>query len=307
MNGAAERMAIAGNKGLSGHKYAAFNNFARRITRCAGHAATAVALAALAPPPAAKISLWRLDCGSFRIKDYGAFFSDTFAYPAGQPKEIVSSCYLVRHGERYLLWDTGLDGRLAGTSLDQPAQTLSLKRTIAAQLAELGVRPEQIGIVGISHYHGDHTGQAASFPKAKLVIGKADYAAFKATPPEEGVDPRHLAPWLTGGGTVVEATGDIDIFHDGRVVMLAMPGHTPGHSALLIRLASGPVLLTGDLYHFTEQVAIKGVPPFNTNRADTLASMDRFDRMAKNLGAKVIIQHEPSDVAKLPLFPKPAE
>jgi glyoxylase-like metal-dependent hydrolase (beta-lactamase superfamily II) len=99
---------------------------------------------------------------------------------------------------------------------------------------------------------------------------------------------------------------DLDVFKDGRVVMLTTPGHTPGHNALLVRLASGPVLLTGDLYHFTEQVANRGVPPFNHNRADTLASMDRFDRIGRNLKAKVIIQHEPADIAKLPAFPKAA-
>jgi hypothetical protein len=75
---------------------------------------------------------------------------------------------------------------------------------------------------------------------------------------------------------------------------------------LLVRLRSGNVLLTGDLYHFTEQVLIKGVPPFNTNRADTLASMDRFDKLARNLKAKVIIQHEPADISKLPPFPEAA-
>ncbi len=89
--------------------------------------------------------------------------------------------------------------------------------------------------------------------------------------------------------------------------MLAMPGHTPGHYALLVRLGSGPVLLSGDQYHFTEQVANRGVPGFNTSRADTLASHDRFDRIAANLKAKVIIQHEPSDVSKLPAFPAAAE
>jgi N-acyl homoserine lactone hydrolase len=90
-------------------------------------------------------------------------------------------------------------------------------------------------------------------------------------------------------------------------VMLKLPGHTPGHNALLVRLASGPVLLSGDQYHFTEQVANRGVPSFNHDRADTLASHDRFDRIARNLGAKVIIQHEPADVAKLPAFPQAAE
>jgi hypothetical protein len=51
----------------------------------------------------------------------------------------------------------------------------------------------------------------------------------------------------------------------------------------------------------------RGVPSFNVDRANTLASMDRFDRLAENLAAKVIIQHEPSDVAKLPIFPAAAE
>jgi hypothetical protein len=65
-------------------------------------------------------------------------------------------------------------------------------------------------------------------------------------------------------------------------------------------------MLTGDLYHFTEQVERRGVPPFNTSRAETLASMDRFDRLARNLHARIIIQHEPADVAKLPAFPEAA-
>ena len=68
--------------------------------------------------------------------------------------------------------------------------------------------------------------------------------------------------------------------------MLNLPGHTPGHRGLLVRLASGPVLLSGDIYHFTEQVQRRGVPTFNTSRAETLASMDRFDRLGRNLRAQ---------------------
>jgi glyoxylase-like metal-dependent hydrolase (beta-lactamase superfamily II) len=260
-----------------------------------------------APSPApAEIRLWRLDCGAFVMKQYGAFFSDTFQYPAGA-KNIVGSCYLIRHGNRYMLWDTGMAASLVGSPVDNPMQRITLRETIAAQLARIGVRPEQIEIIGISHYHGDHTGQARHFPQAKLVIGAADAAALRATPAPGGGSPDDLAHWLKGEGKVVEATGDIDIFQDGRVVMIDLPGHTPGHFALLVRLASGPVLLSGDLYHFTEQVANRGVPPFNHDRADTLASMDRFDRMARNLGAKVIIQHEPADIAKLPAFPQAAQ
>ena len=53
---------------------------------------------------------------------------------------------------------------------------------------------------------------------------------------------------FSGGGAVEPVARDKDIFGDGRVVMLDMPGHTPGHHTLLVRLAGmGPVLLTGDL------------------------------------------------------------
>ncbi|WP_246450288.1 hypothetical protein [Sphingomonas rhizophila] len=77
--------------------------------------------------------------------------------------------------------------------------------------------------------------------------------------------------------------------------------------ALLVRLASGPVLLSGDLYHALEAREKRGVPPFNTDRAQTLASMDKFEALAKKTGAKVIIQHEPRDIGKLPAFPNAAE
>ena len=252
------------------------------------------------------LSLWRLDCGEFEIKQYGAFFSDTFQYPPG-PKDIVGSCYLIRHGSRYMLWDTGLTDELVGRGFSNAQQTLRVRRSLIDQLKQIGVRPEQIELIGISHWHFDHVGQAPRFPQARLLIGKGDLDLLRMTPPPDEDSVKALAHWLSGAGKTETVTRDKDVFGDGHVVMLKLPGHTPGHYALLVRLASGPVLLTGDLYHFTEQVANRGVPPFNHDRADTLASMDRFDRIARNLNAKVIIQHEAADIAKLPAFPKAAQ
>jgi len=270
-------------------------------------AAAWLGLGAMQAPPAAPVTveLWRLHCGEFVIKQYGAFFSDTFQYPPG-PKDIVGSCYLIRHGPHYMLWDTGLTDALIGHDMDNAAQTIRVKRSLVDQLAELKLKPGQIETIGISHWHFDHTGQAPHFPQATLVIGKADLELLSGTPSPDEDSTKALAHWLSGGGKVEALTADKDIFGDGRVVMLKLPGHTPGHYALLVRLASGPVLLSGDQYHFTEQVKNRGVPPFNHDRADTLASMDRFDRIAANLKAKVIIQHEPADIAKLPAFPKSA-
>jgi glyoxylase-like metal-dependent hydrolase (beta-lactamase superfamily II) len=90
--------------------------------------------------------------------------------------------------------------------------------------------------------------------------------------------------------------------------MLNTPGHTPGHHSLLVRLKEmGPVLITGDLSHFHENYDSDGVPTFNTDRAATLASLDRFKKIATNLKATVIIQHDARDVSKLPAFPASAK
>ena len=273
-----------------------------------GAALLALSATASVSQPAARapaLELWRLDCGDFDMKRFGAWFSDTFQYPPG-PRPLVGSCYLIRHGDRYLLWDTGMSDALIGKPFDNEQQTQSLKRSILDQLKQINVAPEQIGFVGISHFHGDHTGQAKHFPNATLAIGQGDWDLLKGSD-ERLKDVRaNLAHWLSGTGKAAPFARDVDVFNDGSVVMLALPGHTPGHSGLLVRLASGPVLLSGDQYHFTEAVKNRGVPSFNMNRADTLASHDRFDRIAANLGAKVIIQHEPRDVAKLPAFPASA-
>ncbi len=97
------------------------------------------------------------------------------------------------------------------------------------------------------------------------------------------------------------------MFGDGTVVILRTPGHTPGHSSLLVRLKEkGNVLLTGDLVHFRENYDSNEVPVFNTDRAQTLASLERFKKIAANLKATVIIQHDPRDIGKLPAFPNAA-
>jgi glyoxylase-like metal-dependent hydrolase (beta-lactamase superfamily II) len=274
------------------------------IRKLTGIAAAWLTLGAMQAPPAAapSMQLWRLDCGSVEIGNLDRF-SDTFLY-VGRKKTLTDSCYLIRHGENYLLWDTGLPGELAGKTVSADGMVLTVKSRIVDQLAQIGVRPEQVNFVGISHRHDDHTGQAADFPKATLLIGAEDFETVKGRSESA---PR-FAPWIKGGARVEKVQGDYDVFGDGSVVMLDTPGHTEGHHSLLVRLPrTGAVLLTGDLWHFTENVRNRGVPSFNTNRADTLASMDRFDRIARQLKARVIIQHEPDDIAKLPRFPQSAQ
>jgi len=254
------------------------------------------------------LELWRLDCGDLSTSDLGEF-SDAHLYD-GKPFEFIVSCYLIRNRDRYLLWDAGLTSDLVGTTMTQGHFTVSMKRSIVDQLGDLGVEPADVTFAAVSHYHFDHTSQLPDFGGSTLLIGAADWEVVQATSePNALVDPRPFGPWLgDNANAVTPVAHDHDVFGDGTVLMKAMPGHTPGHTSLLVRLPEmGDVLLTGDLYHFEEQVTNRGVPDFNYNRADTLASFERFNAIAKALDATVVIQHDPRHLDRLPAFPESAK
>ncbi len=272
----------------------------------AGSLASGFAAYAQTTPKRPHVTLTRLECGTSNGPRDVSAFSDTHAYD-GQKKPLVASCYLIRHGDDLMLWDLGYP-----LSVRQAAGTpMLLPKSVIDQLRELGVDPARVSRIGVSHYHGDHTGQARDFPQATLMIGAGDWAALTAKDAKPGFgapDPEPVAHWISGGGKVEPVARDKDVFGDGSVVMLDAPGHTPGHHSLLVRLKNkGPVLLSGDITHFRENYDTDGIPSFNTNRADSLASLHRFKAMAANLKATVIIQHDPRDVAKLPAFPASAE
>lgn len=267
-------------------------------------ALASVVLAAEPAPPPVPVSLWRLDCGAIQESDLNNF-SDIDAY-TGQSRHLTVSCYLIKHGDTYMLWDTGFPDEDLGLPLEGPRSTgETVARLLPDELADIGVKPEQIAIVGVSHYHLDHTGQAHHFPQARLLIGKGDVVALRSgSEPFAKEHAKPLEHWLHGGGKLEEVDGDKDVFKDKSVVMLSLPGHTPGHHGLLVRLAGkGAVLLSGDVAHFRENYENNGVPKFNVDRAQSLASIDRFKGLAKNLHATVVIQHETGDIGKLPAFP----
>jgi len=242
-----------------------------------------------------EVTLTRLDCGtSATPTDVGPRFSDTYAYD-GLKVQLVFSCYLIKHGDEYMLWDTG-------HAMTMPK--VAPKVSLVDLLAKIDVKPDQIKYVGISHYHADHTGQIASFPKATLLIGAREWDAISAPKPAEGVNFKPFESWIKGESKVEPQVLDKDVFGDGTVMMLRTPGHTPGHSSLLVKLPQmGPVILSGDAVHFRENYDSDGVPSFNYDRAQTVASIERIKKIAANLKATLIIQHDARDVEKLPVFP----
>jgi N-acyl homoserine lactone hydrolase len=263
------------------------------------------ALAVPRPVPAAEavqqLRLYALDCGRIDFPDM-ASFSDTGEYD-GKAGSIVVACFLIRHPKGMLLWDTGLGDKLKGAPppAGNPALRMSVSVTLAEQLARIGVQPQDVTYVAFSHLHADHTGNANVFAGSKWIMNRRELAwALSGTP--FAVDLSTFSAYKSAKTTLID--GDYDVFGDGSVRILKTPGHTPGHQALLLKLKkAGTLLLSGDLYHMRDDRKFRYVPSFNDDRAQTLASYDRFERIAQNTKARVIIQHDPQDFASLPKFP----
>ena len=252
-------------------------------------------------PEAKPLHVAVLDCGTIAVSDLDAF-SSAGDY-AGEADELTDTCYLVHHPKGILLWDLGVPGILkeAGPVV-QDIFTVSLKATITDQLADLGLTPADVDYVSISHSHFDHIGQIDQVQGATWLVHQAELDAM--IPPDGSVPQTsadQIALFNAFKGLTREAfTGEKDVFGDGSVVIFETPGHTPGHTSLQLTLPeTGPVLLSGDLYHRAESRTLRRVPRFNFDEAQTISAMDAFEARAEALGAKVIIQHEPADITPL--------
>jgi N-acyl homoserine lactone hydrolase len=243
-----------------------------------------------------------LDCGSFTAPEDN--LSNLFEHP-GQMSSSVDSCYLIRHGKDFVLWDAGLSMSL----LDQAVSPflpirLTLIRSIVDQIAIIGLKPSDITILGISHNHSDRTGQAADFPEARLLMDSVDFQALRQTPPPIFTDPTSLSPWLAGDARKELISGDHDVFGDGTVVMVALPGHTAGTHGLLVRFSHrDPLLISGDAIHSATQLESYEVPPFSASRSDSLSSIRRINEIVRATHATLVIEHDPASVGQIPAYP----
>jgi N-acyl homoserine lactone hydrolase len=236
--------------------------------------------------------LYVLDCGWAHAADRSRWSPGV---DVGKPIDLSDNCYLIHHTrEGYLLWDTGIADSIAaspdGVSMANGAMVWHRAKTLAAELAALGVKPDDIRYVGISHTHPDHVGNVDLFPKSTVLIQKAEYdwAFARPTPP------------FAADHKVLKLEGDKDVFGDGSAVILSTPGHTPGHESLLVHLAkTGWVVLSGDVVHFESNWQNRRVPTLNVDKEQSLASMQRIaDVLAEHHGQLWINHDKPQSDAQ---------
>jgi glyoxylase-like metal-dependent hydrolase (beta-lactamase superfamily II) len=254
----------------------------RTLSICLALAVAAIAVASpVSAQPKAADRIYVMDCGHNEAADQSRWSPGV---NVGKPIELSDNCYLIRHGSDWLLWDTGYPDDVAANPRTTPVGKATRARTLAAQLAEVGVKPSDVRFVAVSHTHGDHVGKVDMFPDSTLLIQKAEFDwAFAAgrTPPFKAERP------------VRKLEGDHDVFGDGSVVIISTPGHTPGHQSLLVNLPkTGWLVLTGDLAHFRDNWDNRRVASMNTSAEQTQASFRRVADLLAEKKAQLWINHD---------------
>jgi glyoxylase-like metal-dependent hydrolase (beta-lactamase superfamily II) len=233
-----------------------------------------------------------LPCGRLRMRK-------SIFLPAAERSETIEipvSSALLRHRQANVLFDTGChpavpdnpEARWGGLAklmvpIMQPGEH------VLTGLAGLGLQPDDIDVVINSHLHPDHCGCNAFFRKATFICHADELAAARAPGSEAS---GYLAAGWDQAMPTDAITGQRDVFGDGRIVLLPLPGHTPGSIGALAQLdRSATFLLAGDTVSLRETLDT-GIMPRNTWNADMLSrSLDEVRRIEAS-GATILCSHD---------------
>jgi glyoxylase-like metal-dependent hydrolase (beta-lactamase superfamily II) len=207
--------------------------------------------------------------------------------------------WLLQAGEDAILVDTGPSTPEAARPF-HPAIRQAPHQAPAALLRALGVDPEALRLVVLTHLHWDHCHNLASFPAARVLVQAAelraavDPVATQRATYEVGF-PGLRPPWLAAFGRLVLLRGDADIAPGVRALLL--PGHTPGLQGVLVDTAAGRYLIASDgapqAANLGEPGGVPIPPGIHVDVADCLASLARMQREAD----VVLPGHDPAVLA----------
>ena len=213
----------------------------------------AAACAFAAKPVVTSPRIYVMDCGRLKVDDPKRF---DFKKEDLKTLDFSVGCYLIAHPKGVLVWDVGVVPDSLFKNDGKPAVKFyaTATKSLKSQMAAAGYTAGDVNYLAPSHYHWDHMGNAADFAKSTLLIERVEHTTLFGPTPPERLSPEQYMPLKTSK-TVFLPNGDYDVFGDGTVVIKPAYGHTPGHNVLYVKLAkTGPIVLSGDLYHYPEEV-----------------------------------------------------
>jgi len=252
-------------------------------------------------PPVSSLRLYVFDCGNLKsgnpqpLLDRGVTTTD-----------MSVAAYLIVHPRGTLLWDSGVipDDLIKPGGTTEARATVT--KTLKGQLAEIGYQPRDITYVALSHNHYDHSANGNQFAASAWLVQRKERDVMFPEKPPANPNPNNARFSALKDSKTVLLDGDHDVFGDGSVVIISTPGHTPGHQSLLVNLPkTGPVLLSGDLYHYPSERTLKDFTPFgNLGDPQTeAASKAKVEALLKEKDAQLWIQHDIIAFAKLKKSP----
>jgi N-acyl homoserine lactone hydrolase len=210
-----------------------------------------------------------------------------------------------------VLWDTGINDAVAdpdrgddywGPGLRTAFGTQGFKRehAVDAQLDRLGIKPKDVRYVVYSHLHLDHAGGMSYFPDA-IHVAQRDEIRYALWPDawtrpvycqNDYRDIRKL--------NILEVEGDFDLFNDGTLKLVKVPGHAPGQQVLIVDLPQrGRVCLAADTGH--QRDGFDNMVPMPWDWSTSAMSMTRMRmKQLERSGVPLFFCHDPADFAKLP-------
>lgn len=210
--------------------------------------------------------------------------------------ELPVNCVLLRHPQGNVLFDTGCHPSV----LDDPqARWGAMARAmmpvgrpednVVSQLAQLDLSPQDIDVVVNSHFHSDHCGCNEFFRRATVICHRHELEAAQAA---DAVQRGYLPVDWQQPMPIETVEAQRDLYGDGRIVLLPLPGHTAGTlGALIATDRDGEFLLAADAVPLRVNLD-QGILPRNTADPETAAaSMDEVRRLSSR-GVTVVFGHD---------------
>lgn len=235
----------------------------------------------------------------------GGFLSeDRSKLVVGESGPVTLPCpsFLIEHERGLLLVDTGLVPATAedphgvyGEMATELNISFTPEQSVDRQIEALGFRVQDVQHVIMSHLHWDHTGGMYLFPHAQFHVmsGELQYSYWPlpAGPAyrREDIEPTRGFAWNQIEGD------ELDFFGDGSIVILHMPGHTPGNASLVVRLPNRTIILAADTAHLRSGYWGDRPMPSDWNTLQSVQSIRRLKQIARGLDAMVWITHDPTD------------
>jgi glyoxylase-like metal-dependent hydrolase (beta-lactamase superfamily II) len=252
--------------------------------------------------PPKSLRLYVFDCGSLAIPDTSPY---QFKKEELATSDMSVPCFLVAHPKGTMIWDTGAvpDTAFKGTGPAMLRYATS-KKPLAAQLAEIGYTPSDITYVTFSHFHWDHVGNGNLFASSTWLVRKLERDIMFSDPPSPRTEPANYSA-LKDSKTTIITQPDYDVFGDRTVILKSAPGHSPDHQVLFLKLArTGPLVISGDLYHYPEERKLGKIPTTEFNAEQSASSRLAVEAFLKTTGAQFWIQHDLKANAKLKKSPQ---